>query len=78
MVDMNTFDKTNMCSHLQKKLFDEDGKLYFHSALNGHKVDAIRKCDKALVLPNLQFGSINKREFATRIVAVRQDVMCRN
>lgn len=25
----------------------EDGKLYFHSALNGHKVDAIRKCDKA-------------------------------
>ena len=24
-----------------------DGKLYFHSALEGHKVDAIRKCDKA-------------------------------
>ena len=24
-----------------------DGKLYFHSALAGHKVDAIRKCDKA-------------------------------
>ena len=24
-----------------------DGKLYFHSALNGHKVDAIRKYDKA-------------------------------
>ena len=24
-----------------------DGKLYFHSALSGHKVDAIRKCDKA-------------------------------
>ena len=24
-----------------------DGRLYFHSALNGHKVDAIRKCDKA-------------------------------
>ena len=23
------------------------GKLYFHSALTGHKVDAIRKCDKA-------------------------------
>ena len=23
------------------------GKLYFHSALAGHKVDAIRKCDKA-------------------------------
>ncbi len=24
-----------------------DGKVYFHSALSGHKVDAIRKCDKA-------------------------------
>lgn len=24
-----------------------DGKLYFHSALSGHKVDAIRHCDKA-------------------------------
>ena len=25
----------------------DDGKLYFHSALSGHKVDAIRSCDKA-------------------------------
>ena len=25
----------------------DDGKLYFHSALSGHKVDAIRRCDKA-------------------------------
>lgn len=24
-----------------------DGRLYFHSALTGHKVDAIRNCDKA-------------------------------
>ena len=24
-----------------------EGKLYFHSALAGHKVDAIHKCDKA-------------------------------
>ena len=24
-----------------------EGKLYFHSALSGHKVDAIRSCDKA-------------------------------
>lgn len=24
-----------------------DGRLYFHSALNGHKIDAIRKYDKA-------------------------------
>ena len=24
-----------------------EGKLYFHSAMAGHKIDAIRKCDKA-------------------------------
>ena len=24
-----------------------DGKLYFHSALSGHKIDAIKVCDKA-------------------------------
>ena len=24
-----------------------DGKLYFHSALSGHKIDAIKNCDKA-------------------------------
>lgn len=24
-----------------------DGKLYFHSAMSGHKVDAIRSCEKA-------------------------------
>lgn len=25
----------------------DNGKLYFHSALEGHKIDAIRRCDKA-------------------------------
>lgn len=25
----------------------EDGKLYFHSGLHGHKIDALRRCDKA-------------------------------
>ena len=25
----------------------QEGRVYFHSALDGHKVDAIRKCDKA-------------------------------
>ena len=25
----------------------QEGRVYFHSALAGHKVDAIRKCDKA-------------------------------
>ena len=31
-----------------------DGKLYFHSALAGHKVDAIRKCDKASLIAEVQ------------------------
>ncbi len=26
---------------------EEDGKLYFHGAKEGHKIDAIRACDKA-------------------------------
>ena len=26
---------------------EEDGKLYFHSGMKGHKVDAIKRCDKA-------------------------------
>ncbi len=25
----------------------EDGKLYFHSGKNGHKIDALRRCEKA-------------------------------
>ncbi len=27
--------------------YHEDGKLYFHSAKEGHKLDALRACDKA-------------------------------
>lgn len=26
---------------------EEDGKLYFHSGMKGHKIDAIKNCDKA-------------------------------
>lgn len=26
---------------------EEDGRIYFHSGKSGHKVDAIRRCDKA-------------------------------
>ena len=25
---------------------EEDGKLYFHSGMEGHKIDALRRCDK--------------------------------
>ncbi|MBR1926471.1 MAG: pyridoxamine 5'-phosphate oxidase family protein [Bacteroidales bacterium] len=27
--------------------YHEDGKVYFHSALEGHKIDALRACEKA-------------------------------
>ena len=27
--------------------YHEDGKIYFHSAKEGHKIDALRTCDKA-------------------------------
>lgn len=27
--------------------YHEDGKVYFHSAMEGHKIDALRSCDKA-------------------------------
>ena len=26
---------------------EEDGKIYFHCGKQGHKIDAIRRCDKA-------------------------------
>ena len=26
---------------------EEDGKIYFHGGMNGHKIDALRRCDKA-------------------------------
>ena len=26
--------------------FEEDGKIYFHGAKEGHKIDAIKACDK--------------------------------
>ena len=36
-----------------------DGKIFFHSALKGHKIDAIRSCDKA------SFSVIQKDEVIT-------------
>ena len=27
--------------------YHEDGKVYFHSAMQGHKIDSLRACDKA-------------------------------
>ena len=41
-----------------------DGRLYFHSALSGHKVDAIRKCDKGKA--RHRFVSLNRMKCIQR------------
>ena len=48
-----------------------DGKLYFHSALAGHKVDAIRKCDN----PNQDEALQKEIESGlSRMLAIRFDI----
>ena len=47
----------------------EDGRLYFHSAMKGHKVDAIRKCDKVSYCVYDQ-GYKNPGEWALNIKSV--------
>lgn len=41
-----------------------EGKLYLHSALSGHKVDAIRNCDKASFCV-IEQDNIHPKEFTT-------------
>ncbi len=42
---------------------EEDGKLYFHSGKKGHKIDAIRRCDKASFCVTDE-GYVNDGEWA--------------
>lgn len=46
-----------------------DGKLYFHSALTGHKVDAIRNCDKASFCV-ISSDDVHPSEFTTYFKSV--------
>ncbi|MBO5627182.1 MAG: NimIJ family nitroimidazole resistance protein [Prevotella sp.] len=41
-----------------------DGHLYFHSALSGHKVDAIRACDKASFCV-IEQDQVHPKEYTT-------------
>lgn len=41
-----------------------DGKIYFHSALAGHKIDAVRKCDKASFCV-IAADDVHPKEFTT-------------
>lgn len=45
------------------------GKLYFHSALSGHKVDAIRNCDKASFCV-INKDDIHPKEYTTYFQSV--------
>jgi len=47
----------------------EDGKLYFHSALRGHKVDAMEKCAKASFCVYDE-GYLNEGDWALNIKSV--------
>lgn len=41
-----------------------DGRIYFHSALKGHKIDAIRNCDKAS-FSVIDRNDVHPKEFTT-------------
>ena len=41
-----------------------DGRLYFHSAMSGHKVDAIRGCDRASFCV-IEQDSVQPKEYTT-------------
>ena len=46
-----------------------DGKLYFHCATEGHKVDAIRSCDKATYCV-IDADAVDAEELSTRFRSV--------
>jgi len=46
-----------------------DGRLYFHSALQGHKVDAIRNCDKCSFCV-IDRDEVHPEAFTTHFVSV--------
>jgi len=46
-----------------------DGRLYFHSALQGHKVDAIRNCDKCSFCV-IDRDEVHPETFTTHFVSV--------
>ena len=48
---------------------EEDGKIYFHGAKSGHKIDAIRNCDKVSFCV-MDKGYRNEGEWALNIRSV--------
>lgn len=46
-----------------------DGKLYFHCATEGHKIDAIRRCDKASYCV-IDADAVDSEELSTRFRSV--------
>ena len=76
MNETMTIDKTNMCSHLQKKLFEEDGA-YYHlwlamqddqeltAVVRSRQLHIYRKGKKVLVLAGKAASKI-----------IREDIIC--
>lgn len=76
MNETMTIDKTNMCSHLQKKLFEEDGA-YYHlwlamqddqeltAVVRSRQLHIYRKGKKVLVLAGRSSPKI-----------IRDDIIC--
>ena len=73
---MITIDTTNMCSHLQKKLFDEDG-VYHHlwlSMLDDPELTAVVRSRQLHIYRNGKKILVLAGKSAPKIV--RQDKIC--
>ena len=76
MLDNMTIDTTNMCSHLQKKLFDEDG-VYHHlwlSMQDDPELTAVVRSRQLHIYRNGKKVVVLAGKSAPKIV--RQDKIC--
>ena len=75
-IDMMTLDTTNMCSHLQKKLFDEDGE-YHHlwmAMQNDAELTAVVRSRQLHIYRNGKKVLVLAGKSAPKII--REDAVC--
>ena len=73
---MITIDTTNMCSHLQKKLFDEDG-MYHHiwtAMQDDEEITAVVRSRQLHIYRNGKKGLVLAGKAAPKII--REDKLC--
>lgn len=80
MISMLTIDTTNMCSHLQKKLFDEDG-VYHHlwkamqddpeltTIVHSRQLHIYRNGKKVLILAGKSAPKIIREDNLSKLIA---------